>query len=67
LTIRKFERSADSAGLAVRRQKFYLTRPTHKLRYGIPVLGASVLGRIPLLNELLVTACYYLLGKKKTG
>jgi SAM-dependent methyltransferase len=67
LTIRRFEHTVGRAGLAVRRRKFYLTRPTHKLRYGVPVVDASVLGRIPALNELLVTACYYLLGKKKPG
>lgn len=67
LTIRKFERNADAAGFAIRRRRFYLSRPTYKLRYGIPVLRASLLGRIPLLNELFVTACYYLLGKKKPG
>jgi 2-polyprenyl-3-methyl-5-hydroxy-6-metoxy-1,4-benzoquinol methylase len=65
LTLAKFERDVARARLAVRRRKLYLTRPTHKLRYGVPVIGASVLGRIPLLNELLVTACYCLLGKKK--
>jgi SAM-dependent methyltransferase len=67
LTIRKFERSAGAAGFTVRRRRFYLTRPTYKLRYGVPVVRASLLGRIPLLNEMLVTACYYLLGKKKPG
>ena len=64
LTIRDFERSSGEAGLTVLRRKFYLTRPTHGLRYGVPVVPASVLGRIPGLNELIVTACYYLLGKK---
>jgi SAM-dependent methyltransferase len=64
LTIRGFERSSDKAGLKVLRRKFYLTRPTHGLRYGMPVVPASILGRIPGLNEMIVTACYYLLGKK---
>ncbi len=64
LTIRRFERSCDQAELSVLRRKFYLTRPTHGLRYGVPVVPASILGKIPGLNELIVTACYYLLGKK---
>jgi SAM-dependent methyltransferase len=64
LTIREFERSSDKAGLSLLRRKFYLTRPTHGLRYGVPVVPASILGGIPGLNELIVTACYYLLGKK---
>jgi SAM-dependent methyltransferase len=67
LTLRGFSRSVDAAGLAVRNRKYYLVRPTHKLRYGLPVVGASVLGRIPVLNELLVTACYCLLEMKKPG
>lgn len=63
LTIRKFERHTHSAGLTISRDKFYLSRPTYSLRYGVPVVGASVLGRIPLLREILVTAGYYLLRK----
>jgi SAM-dependent methyltransferase len=64
LTLRKFEKQVAAAGLAVRRKKFYLTRPTFKLRYGVPVIGAGILGRIPLLRELFVTAGYYLLEKE---
>ena len=67
LTIRKFSRSVAAARLAVRHRKYYLTRPTHKLRFGVPVVGASLLGRVPLVNELVVTACYCLLEKKKPG
>jgi hypothetical protein len=33
----------------------------------VPVVGASFLGRIPFVNELLVTACYCLLEQKKPG
>jgi SAM-dependent methyltransferase len=67
LTLRKFFRSVAAAQLAVRHRRYYLTRPTHKLRFGVPVIGASVLGRIPFVNELLVTACYCLLEKQKPG
>lgn len=67
LTIRGFEHDVRQAGLNVLHRKYYLTRPTHRLRYGVPVVGASILGRIPFLNELAVTACYYLLGTKKPG
>ena len=67
LTLRKFARGVAAAHLAVRRRKYYLTRPTHKLRFGIPVVGASLLGRLPFVNELLVTACYCLLEKKTPG
>jgi SAM-dependent methyltransferase len=67
LTIGKFVRSVGAAGLTSRRMKYYLIRPTHKLRYGVPVIGASLIGNIPLVRELLVTACYCLLDKKKPG
>jgi len=67
LTLKKFARGADAAGFRITRRKYYLTRPTHKLRYGVPVVGASLLGRVPLLNEILVTACYCLLDVKKPG
>jgi SAM-dependent methyltransferase len=67
LTIGEFERSSRRAGLSVLKRRYYLTRPTHGLRYGVPVVPASLLGRIPGLNELIVTACYYLLAKKQTA
>lgn len=63
LTIRGFEQAVPKAGLRVRNRKFYLTRPTHGLRYGVPVVPAFLLGDIPGLRELIVTACYYLLEK----
>jgi SAM-dependent methyltransferase len=63
LTIRGFERSAGEAGLAAVRSKMFLTRPSYALRYGVPVAGASVLGRIPLLREVAVTAAFYLLSR----
>jgi protein-L-isoaspartate O-methyltransferase len=61
LTLRKFEAQAGSAGLSICRRRYYLSRPTFALRYGWPVVGASILGRLPWLNELIVTAGYYLL------
>jgi SAM-dependent methyltransferase len=67
LTLRRFGHDVDEAGLAFRNRKHYLVRPTHKLRYGLPVVGASFLGRVPVINELLVTACYCLLETKKPG
>ena len=63
LTIRRFERCARDAGFAVRSKKMFLSRPSFALRYGLPVVGASVLGRIPIVNEVTVTAAYYLLAR----
>lgn len=65
LTIRRFERSVSEAGFAIREKRFYLSRPTFALRYGIPVLAAPGVGRIPLLRELVVTAAYYLLERRR--
>jgi protein-L-isoaspartate O-methyltransferase len=61
LTLRKFKAQAQAAGLTICKSKQYLSRPTFNLRYGLPVVGASIFGRVPLLNELMVTAGYYLL------
>ncbi|MFH1755122.1 MAG: class I SAM-dependent methyltransferase [Candidatus Latescibacterota bacterium] len=65
LTIRRFERAARNAELPIRARKLYLSRPTFALRYGLPVLGASLLGALPIINELAVTAAYYLLENRK--
>jgi SAM-dependent methyltransferase len=64
LTIRKFEREARSAGFAVRGKTLYLSRPSFSLRYGLPVIEAGGLGRVPFAAEALVTAAHYLLAPK---
>ena len=63
LTLRKFRRQAKLAGLQIRAHKLYLSRPSFKLRYGIPVAGASFLGEVPYLNELVVTGGDFLLTR----
>ena len=63
LTLGKFHRQMQHAGLQVRARHLYLSRPSFKLRYGIPVVGAAVWGEIPLLNELVVTGADYLLER----
>ncbi len=62
LTIRKFERRVREGGFVVKQRKMFLSRPSFALRYGIPVIEAGPLGRIPILNEALVTAAYYLMS-----
>jgi SAM-dependent methyltransferase len=61
LTLAGFERRVHAAGLRVRRERLYLSRPSFALRYGAPVVRAGLLGRIPGLRELAVTAGYFLL------
>ncbi|MEJ2719970.1 MAG: methyltransferase domain-containing protein [bacterium] len=63
LTIRRFERAVGRSGLAVKAKKFFLSRPTFSLRYGVPALGAGPLANVPGLRELLVTGAYYLLER----
>jgi SAM-dependent methyltransferase len=65
LTLHRFETAAEESGFRIRRASWYLSRPSFNLRYGLPVVGASFLGRIPFLREIAVTAAYYLLEKKK--
>ncbi|MBN1425748.1 class I SAM-dependent methyltransferase [Candidatus Fermentibacteria bacterium] len=62
LTIHAFHRCIRDAGFVVAREKMYLSRPSFALRYGAPVLGAPVIGRIPLVRELAITAAYCLLA-----
>ena len=65
LTLSGFERDVRGTDLHIRRRKHYLSRPSFTLRYGLPVVGAGIIGRIPLLRELFVTAGYFLVGKKE--
>ena len=63
LTVSGFERAVRKAGLAAVRRRMYLSRPSFALRYGLPVVGASILGAIPWVREVTVTAAYYLLSR----
>lgn len=44
--------------------RFYLSRPSHRLRYGFPVIITNHIGRIPYLRELLITGAFFLLAKE---
>ncbi|UCH85457.1 MAG: methyltransferase domain-containing protein [Candidatus Latescibacterota bacterium] len=63
LTIRGFERVAKTAGFVIRERRFFVSRPTFALRYGAPVIGAGLFGKVPLLREVLVTGAYFLLER----
>jgi SAM-dependent methyltransferase len=67
LTIRKFEREIREAGFVEREKRTYLSRPSFALRYGLPVVDAGILGRVPLVAEAAVTAVYYLLAPASSG
>jgi SAM-dependent methyltransferase len=63
LTIRTFETVAADEELRVAHRKFFLSRPTFNIRYGLPVIGAGPIGLVPGLRELAVTAACYLLRR----
>jgi len=67
LTIRKFEKEIREAGFVEREKRTYLSRPSFALRYGLPVVDAGILGRVPLVAEAAVTAVYYLLTPASSG
>lgn len=58
LTLSSLRKTAKEARLRVARAHHYLLRPSFALRYGTPVLGAGILGAVPLLREVLVTGSY---------
>jgi len=60
ITIRRCLRLAQVHGLHGSNRRFYLSRPSYKLRYGWPVIAAGWLGEIPLLREFLVTGATFL-------
>jgi SAM-dependent methyltransferase len=64
LTIGGMATRARRHGLEVSRSRRYLLRPTFRLRYGTPVVGAGWLGRIPGLREMLVTGAWEMLRRR---
>ena len=67
LTIGGLRARAGHHGLDVLRTRRYLLRPTYRLRYGTPVIGAGWLGRVPGLREVLVTGSWELLGRRRSS
>jgi SAM-dependent methyltransferase len=63
LTVGGVAGRARAHGLRVAQARRYLLRPTFRLRYGTPVIGAGPLGRIPVLREILVTGSWELLRR----
>lgn len=61
LTLGGLSRRARAHGLEVAASRRYLLRPTFRLRYGTPIVGAGVLGAVPGLRELLVMGSWELL------
>lgn len=64
LTIGGLRRRAARHGLRVVHARRYLLRPTFRLRYGTPVLGAGPLGAVPGLREVLVSGSWEALRRE---
>jgi SAM-dependent methyltransferase len=63
LTIAGLGDRARRHGLRVDRARRYFLRPSVHLRYGVPVLDAGILGRIPLVREVMVSGSWELLTR----
>jgi SAM-dependent methyltransferase len=58
LSLRGMKKTAASLGLRLAHERNYLSRPTYRLRYGLPIVPAGLLGRIALLREVIVMGSY---------
>ncbi|MFQ5706457.1 MAG: class I SAM-dependent methyltransferase [bacterium] len=63
-SIRLFKALIKKFDLKVLGAKYYLFRPTFRIRYGLPTLEAFW-GKIPWVNEISVTGVYFLLGRAR--
>ena len=59
--IAKFQRLAHETGYCIIRRKFYLIGPNH-IRFGLKPVGAGIVGKLPVLRELLVSGVVYVLS-----
>ena len=64
LTRRQFEQIARETGWTVQYRQTYLFRPAF-IRMGLPTVPNGIIGRLPVLGEVLTTACEYLLRPTK--
>jgi SAM-dependent methyltransferase len=61
LSLRRFARACERSGYRELRRCSYLVRPAHALRFGLPVIPAGPLARVPGLRELVVSGTVVLL------
>ena len=64
MTIALCKQLAWRHGLEIEGKRYYLSRPSYKLRFGWPVIQAQTIGRIPVLRELLITGAAIMMRKK---
>lgn len=64
LSVRQFMRGVKGAGLVVRAQEAYLSRPDYRAKFGLPTLR---LPSMPLCHEVLATGIEVLLSRASEG
>ncbi len=64
LTISRFGAALRATAFETAATRYFLIRPAFRYRYGLPVLSATGVGRIPGVRELLVTGAWVLLRRK---
>jgi SAM-dependent methyltransferase len=62
LSLHRAETGFRAAGLEVRARELFLLRPEYTVRYGIPTIGAGLIGSVPLLREVAVNGAFYLVA-----
>jgi SAM-dependent methyltransferase len=67
LSLWRFESAVKTSPLANEKRFAFIIRPEVALRAGLPKIGASVLGRLPLLRELVVGGAFYVLRRGVDG
>jgi len=63
LTLSRFERALARHRLTIVDRAHYLSRPIFTVRWGIPTVGAGLLGHLPLVRELVVTGAWYVVRR----
>jgi len=65
ITINIFITLARSHGYKILKNRFYITRPSYRIRFGWPVIISNRIAKIPILRELLISGAFFLLKKEK--
>jgi len=61
LTLSDAERAFSRAGFEVVGHELFLVRPEYTIRYGLKPRAAGLLGRLPVVREIVVSGAFYLL------
>lgn len=64
LSLSQFEKLIEKNDYNIIAKKTFLIRPALKSRMNLPIIGAGIIDRIPLLREVMTTGAEYILSKK---